>query len=373
LGYDHRTACSLIQNPFYLFFNSFDLFVPNGDHTYRLLHPDSPEPLPIPESRAPEISQVIKALLYDSQPMSIREIFRQMTRLFPVDQEFDMRNILQTMVCGRDLFLCDWHEKWYRPLTPAQANQDADTNEWVSFVYGSGCFKNNLRLQADIKKDLGESILMLVDAGDICPMVTERIGSVEFAQLLDYLEGSYSVFKVESRHWELGALLMVIPVTYEAHFVYSSPCFYAEANVSNETLKSSVSMLSVRVGRGVVLTLIYIDMSGVNIRNTGTPWSVIGPYLERVSGLTPGMPQYLFGDFNFDYTKTTNAWQSELCDALSVLPMSQVNDIQNLVGKQNDQVWVQGDPKECILLYEVERLPRLTKWNHTAIEGELRT
>ena len=221
---------------FSFFFISEDLFIHNDNYTYTLLDPNMPDPLPIPVINAPQLSQAIKTLLTDSQPMSIKAIFSAITRLFPNNQEFTLRDLLIIVATDRDSFLCDWHEHWYRPLTPVRRR--AAPAKWISFTYAnSGRFKKNVRLQADIKRDLGESALMIADAGDICSMEKDKAGPAEFIQFLEYLEDEYDVFKVKSGNLDLGALLMVIPVTYEAHFVYSSPCFYAEANVLSETLK----------------------------------------------------------------------------------------------------------------------------------------
>jgi hypothetical protein len=201
--------------------------------------------------------------------------------------------------------------------------------------------------------DLTESILMIVDASDICSTMQDKDGPAEYIHFQHLIEAKYDVFKVTTKNLDFGALLMAVPNSYHGFFVHSSACYFVEANVVNETLKSSVSLLSVRVGRGAVLTLIYVNSSKVEFLTIGSPWSIIGPYLKKVAELTPGMAQFIFGDFNYNYPNTEAAWQSELRDGLLDLKKTQINNISNAADNQNDQVWVDGIPEEVILNYEV--------------------
>jgi hypothetical protein len=337
------------------------------------VNPDVPPPLPLPEILGPDVKEAIKTLLDGSQPMSDEDIFMEMQRLFPDNEDLTLREIKKLLANDEDNFLFDWHGNWYRPLQPIR--RPRGPAKWCSFVYSNaGRIKTNTLLQFDILEDLAESVLMIADVGDINTNMAQKDGPAEFIHFMNILrtkEEEYSLFKVTTKNLDIGALLTVVPKKYDGQFVYSSPCFYAETNVLNETLKSSISLLSVKVGRGAVITLVYVNSSNVDFLVIGTPWSIIGPYLQRVAELAPGMENIIFGDLNFDHPRTEEAWQSKLRDGLRNFPKVQVNYVTNAAFKQVDQVWLR-DP-ENIMLYEVTRLPRLTKADHTAIEGEVKT
>ena len=83
------------------------------------------------------------------------------------------------------------------------------------------------------------------------------------------------------------------------------------------------------------------------------------------------MHPFIFGDFNYDFLDPVHKWQTELMEGLTGLGYSQKSRVTNLGGVQNDQVWTLD--WDAITVGPVTTLHLLTKKDHTAIEGIIRS